>query len=200
LHLYPNLPCSRLQNPILILYTPPNPNRHRFLTLSAISLTPSQPLSAQQVRQLNAIHNLSDSFEGEIGLEAGMEGMLKEALGVVNRCYELRLGGAGKSKSMMRTRVIDVPDVQAGEIKGSSTALKSAVNSLAKISASGQSALPCASINACRSIDLTQPSSLARQLKLRYTQLSTAYDRWTTIQTELKSNGSLHEVSVRYIR
>jgi len=120
------------------------------------------------VRQLNAIHNLSDSFEGKVGLEGGAEGMLKEALGVVNRCYELRQSRAGKSDLMMPQGVIEIPEVQVAEAKELPTPLKSTIDSLTKISASGQFAIPYAAqpTPADRSTNSNPPFSKTTQTPL----------------------------------
>ena len=68
--------------------------------------------------------------------------MLREALGVVNRCYEMRLGGAGSSMGSKGLEEPDALDGQAFEIKGSSVLGSSTIDWLTKISASGQSDTP----------------------------------------------------------
>jgi len=92
--------------------------------------------------------------------------MLKEALGVVNRCYELRQSRAGKSDLMMPQGVIEIPEVQVAEAKELPTPLKSTIDSLTKISASGKFAIPYAANTPDRSTKPNRPFSKTTQTPL----------------------------------
>jgi hypothetical protein len=104
-------PKANIRNPpsptscSFILFTPPNPNRLRFLALRAISITPQKPYDQHQAAQLRAIHLLESTNPAKKGLPVDVDEALDTAIETINQCLQLR--------SQFKTGIGDLPQGQA---------------------------------------------------------------------------------------
>ncbi|KAH8079672.1 N-acetylglucosaminyl transferase component-domain-containing protein [Filobasidium floriforme] len=155
-----------------ILFTPPNPNRLRFLTLKAISVTPKKLLEPHQVAQLRAVSQLDSADCDQKSLPADIEATLETAVQAINQCFQLRRQyRTGVQAVLQDPRTAFSPEI----VHPSSTEWRILAF-------------------------LLRISAIARQSCLRYTQLRQAPAEWQRLKLDLHSEGSLRQVSVRYVQ
>ncbi|KAG7562532.1 hypothetical protein FFLO_02006 [Filobasidium floriforme] len=163
---------STLTSCSYILFTPPNPNRLRFLTLEAISVAPKKLLEQHQVAQLRTISQLDSADFDKKCLPADVEATLETAVQAINQCFQLRRQYRTGIKIISHDQTTDSsPDFVHPATTGWETLAL-----------------------------LLQISAIARQLHLRCTQLRDAPAEWRRLKMDLYSEGSLRQVSIRYVQ
>jgi hypothetical protein len=126
------------------------------------------------------------------GLPADVEATLETAVQAINQCFQLRR----QYRTGVEAALQDPRTASSPEIAHPSSTEWGILAFLLRISAIGTDLL-------CSSLELHLLSPLppaARQSCLRYTQLRQAPAEWQRLKLDLRSEGSLQQVSVRYVQ
>lgn len=158
----------------LITYTPPNPHRLRYLSVQPINLNPT-PTSPSHLRQSELAYiKLDDLDLGSVRLEKDEAYMLDRMVDCVNSVWQARRDGGGI-------------DAGEGDRKGrqASSVQPPLGNSISDSGLLGW---------------IHRLSATARQLRLRYRQITSIPAEWRRTKRREGEKRSLRDVSLDYIR